>query len=108
MPNQQPDSWLQHIVKQDGKAKSLTAPYIPVVHIPDDVWAVTLPQPLGMIFVPLKYLYLAAIIIGLFVGYPLIAKYGANLLYLVFLLSIAIPGFELVKDVLVKQGYISS
>jgi hypothetical protein len=81
--------------------QSLAAPMIPVVHIPADVFPVPLPG-VGLVFLPLKYLALAGILIAIVLAMPLFNRYGAKLVYFIFLLSILLPGYELLSDVYTK------
>ena len=71
--SQQLDAWLQHVVKGDGKVSSVAAPYLPVVHIPDDHVLLQLPG-LGPTLLSLRYLYATAILAALWLFSGFIAK----------------------------------
>lgn len=93
---QQFDTWLHHVLKQDGSVKSIPAPHVPVVHIPDDQLAITMPI-VGQVLLPLRWVYGCAIILALIIGAPLLSQHFGKFLYIIFALSIIVPGFELVR-----------
>ena len=78
--------------------QSFPAPYLPAVHIPDDMLAVQLPH-LGLVLLPLKWLYGGVILVSLWFLAPIISRHFGSFLYIIFALSIIVPGYELVKDV---------
>lgn len=86
-------------------SQSIPAPYLPVVHIPPDMLAVRVPGLGGApLLLPLKYLYLAGILVGLWLCSGLIARHFGSFLYLIFALSILVPGYELLRDVYTKYA----
>lgn len=83
--------------------QSLPAPWLPVVHIPADMLSLTVPV-LGPVLLPLKWLYVSALLLALWMGAGVIARHFGSFLYIVFALSIIVPGFELLRDVYVKYA----
>lgn len=70
-------------------------------HLPPDVLPVHLPY-FGLVLLPLKSLALVCILIAIVLAMPLLNRFGARAVYFLFLLSILVPGIELMKDVYEK------
>ncbi len=100
---QELDAWLQHIVKADGTVSSVPTPYVAAVHIPDDHLALHV-RGWGLVLVPLRWLYVLAIVLGLWIFAPIISRHMSSFLQLIFALSIAVPAFEFLKDLYAKHG----
>ena len=74
-----------------------------MVHIPPDMLSLTLPV-MGSVLVPLKWLYVGGILLALWMGAGIISKHFGSFLYIIFALSIIVPGFELLRDVYTKYA----
>jgi hypothetical protein len=74
-----------------------------VLHIPDDVWALHLPV-LGQVHLPLTWVYSIAILLAIWLLLPLIRRHFASFLYLLFAMSIALPAYEFMKDLVAKYS----
>jgi len=99
------ETFVQRVMKHDEALRSLPAPIIAAVHIPDDVLPVHIPGvPGGPLLVPLRWLYIGGILVTLWLFAPLISKHFSSFLQIIFALSIAVPAFELAKDVFAKYS----
>lgn len=74
-----------------------------MVHIPPDMLSLNLPV-VGAVLLPLKWLYASAILLVLWMGSGIISKHFGSFLYIIFALSIIVPGFELLRDVYTKYA----
>jgi curved DNA-binding protein CbpA len=104
------DAWLQRVLKRDGNdeaaAGAIPAPFVPVLHIADDVLPVYVPGMTGgpHLLVPLRWLYVGGLVLALWLLAPLISRHFSSFLQIIFALSIAVPAFELLRDLAAKYS----